>query len=63
MTADFLEEAPTRTQDAAKLVDVLHRLERANLIGTIGFEERIDIAYEMGELLERLDSYRLRVRG
>lgn len=63
MTNALLADAPRAADDAAALVAQVRRLTIASLIGTIGFEERIDIAAEMGDLLERLDAFRLRVRG
>lgn len=49
---------------AAKLIDAIHRLERANLIGLpLDFETRMDIAYELREALDVLNPYAQRVLG
>ena len=59
----FLDDAPAAAQDAAALARLLQELTTASLVGHIDFEARNAIAGDMGDLLERLDAYRLRVRG
>jgi len=62
-TNAVLADAPKAADDAKLLLEQLHRLERASVIGSLDFETRMDIAYELGDVLDRLNAYRVRVLG
>lgn len=64
MTNTVLTDAAKAADDAKLLLEQLHRLERANVIGhDLDFETRMDIAIELLEATDRLRNYALRVRG
>jgi hypothetical protein len=64
MSTTVLAAAAKAADDAKLLLEQIHRLERAAIIGNdLDFEVRMDIAIEMGEALDRLNAYRVRVLG
>jgi hypothetical protein len=63
MSTTVLEDTGKAAAAAAVIVEQIHLLEKAALVGNLDVESRIDIAWELSDALEVLNSFRIRLRG